>query len=701
MKIGRVMLVLSLVFGVVVAAMILHVSQLQAHLIHSMAFRTVELYSVALTQFRSLYTSEVVRKARAYGLDATHDYASRDDAIPLPATLGMLLGEKIGQQTYGAKSRLYSPYPFPWRAQENKSLPGGFEKQAWQFLNAHPEKPYYRFERRDNGEVLRYATADVMRSECVACHNTHPDSPKTDWKVGDVRGVLEIDLPLDDITAQTTADLRKISIAYALVGLGMASVIGVVLVKLLQQSSELKQRVDERTTELRSEIAQRVQAMDALTEMEAHNRLLLDSAGEGICGLDRDGKTVFVNPAACEMLGYDEPELLCESMHALVHHSYADGTPYPRERCLMAAACNDDSTHRVTDEVLWRKDGSCFSVEYTSTPMHRDGEPVGSVVVFNDITERKKMEERFRLGIEASPVAMIMVGEEGAIVHGNRAAEKLFGYEQGQLIGESVERLLPDAERGRHVAERARYVSDPSYRRMGGRDLSARKRSGEIFPVEVSLNPIHTADGIVILCAVVDLTERKKFETTILGQARALEQANSLLSEQATTDSLTNIANRRGLSAQLATLLLLAHRNGRPVSMLMIDIDDFKQYNDAFGHPAGDQVLRTVARAMTDAIRDSDFAARYGGEEFAVLLAETGHGEASIVAEKIRKNIEIMSSLERAITVSIGAATLVIEPSAPFDATRIGEQLIAQADKALYRSKRSGKNRVTHYDVAG
>ena len=233
---------------------------------------------------------------------------------------------------------------------------------------------------------------------------------------------------------------------------------------------------------------------------------------------------------------------------------------------------------------------------------------------------------------------------------------------------------------------------------MGGRDLYAQKMNGDKFPVEVGLTPIDTPDGILVLCAVVDLTERKKFEDTILEQTELLKKANERLYTEATIDSLTNIANRRSLYSQIETFLQLSRRNGQPVSILMADIDYFKQYNDDFGHLGGDRALKTVAQKMTDINRDADFVARYGGEEFAVVLPDTNQKGALMVGEKLRKAIESISGLDRKITMSFGAATVTVDRVAPFMAENLRENLIKQADDALYYSKENGRNRVTHFN---
>lgn len=140
------------------------------------------------------------------------------------------------------------------------------------------------------------------------------------------------------------------------------------------------------------DITQRKEAEERLRAAEERTRLILESAGEGIYGLEPDGRASFVNPAAARMLGYSPEELVGELMHPLVHHSYPDATPYPQENCPMYAAFTDGKARVVTDEVLWRKDGSSFPVEYTSTPTRKDGQLVGAVVVFRDITERKRVE---------------------------------------------------------------------------------------------------------------------------------------------------------------------------------------------------------------------------------------------------------------------------------------------------------------------
>ena len=135
-------------------------------------------------------------------------------------------------------------------------------------------------------------------------------------------------------------------------------------------------------------------AEEALRASEEKSRLLLESVGEGIFGVDLDGKVAFMNPAANRMLGYSPEELIGKEIHEKIHHSHADGSAYPKSECPMYLTRADGTDHHIADEVLWRKDGSSFPVEYTSMPIKKDDQIVGAVVTFMDITERKKAEEK-------------------------------------------------------------------------------------------------------------------------------------------------------------------------------------------------------------------------------------------------------------------------------------------------------------------
>jgi diguanylate cyclase (GGDEF)-like protein len=172
-------------------------------------------------------------------------------------------------------------------------------------------------------------------------------------------------------------------------------------------------------------------------------------------------------------------------------------------------------------------------------------------------------------------------------------------------------------------------------------------------------------------------------------QANAeLEATNRRLAALATQDDLTGLSNHRAFQERLTAEVRRADRYQAPLVLIMIDVDHFKQYNDTYGHPAGDTVLKRIAVLLQSGIRDTDMAARYGGEEFALILPEMDRGSALTVAERVRAAVASAPWEKRAVTVSLGVCSLsqAADPSA----------LIVCADDALYRSKKNGKNRVTY-----
>jgi PAS domain S-box-containing protein len=379
--------------------MVWHVDRLQSDLMETMALTNADLYTQALAEFRTLYTSDVVERVRGQGIKVTHDFEKDKKAIPLPATLSMKLGQSIGAHRKGAETRLYSAYPFPWR-KEQGGLQDDFGREAWGFLTQNPQQSFFRFEQFKGRPSLRYATADLMRASCVDCHNQHPDTPKNDWKENDVRGVLEIIHPMDIIVAAAEIGTSETFGLMAVLGLLSFGGLALVINKVRRTSWILEQRVEERTEELwksnlelKKEMYERREAEAELARVSRQNNLILNSAGEGIYGLDLDGRTTFANPAAAKMLGYETQELFGVPMHATMHHTKIDGSPYPREECPMYAAFKDGTIRHVENEVLWRKDGTSFPIEYTSTPIRDEGNNLlGAVVTFRDITERKQTE---------------------------------------------------------------------------------------------------------------------------------------------------------------------------------------------------------------------------------------------------------------------------------------------------------------------
>jgi PAS domain S-box-containing protein len=167
--------------------------------------------------------------------------------------------------------------------------------------------------------------------------------------------------------------------------------------------------------------------------LERQHALVLAAAGEGLYGLDDEGLTTFVNPAAAALLGWSADELLGQPMHAVLHHTHADGSPYARETCPIYAAFKDGQVHRVRDEVFWRRDGTSFPVEYTSTPIEEDDVPVGAVVVFRDVTARREAETRLEGALDEVQALKDRLEEENVYLQEEIRTRHNFG----EIIGQS------------------------------------------------------------------------------------------------------------------------------------------------------------------------------------------------------------------------------------------------------------------------
>ncbi len=286
----------------------------------------------------------------------------------------------------------------------------------------------------------------------------------------------------------------------------------------------------------------------------------------------------------------------------------------------------------------------------------------------------------------------------------NRACERLTGIKAAEVIGTREHwRGFYDEPRpcladlvalGRTGEIDALYVT---HDHVGGEAAAAHGRKAEnwcVMPrmgarlyLAVDAGPIYDSHGKVV--AVVET----------LRDMTVQKEAQAELERLALRDGLTSVANRRSFDSTLNAEWRRATRESRALSLLMIDVDFFKLYNDTYGHQGGDECLRRVAGAMSSVVkRSSDEVARYGGEEFAILLPTTDQPGACIVAERIRVAVEELampharSAIADHVTISIGVASMAVSMQA------VPTQLVGIADQALYRAKQQGRNRVATGD---
>ncbi|WP_082914790.1 PAS domain S-box protein [Paramagnetospirillum marisnigri] len=283
------------------------------------------------------------------------------------------------------------------------------------------------------------------------------------------------------------------------------------------------------------DITERKQNEAALAALEERSRLILTAVGDGIVGMDIDGRISFVNPAVPAMLGYAEDELIGKAMHPLVHHTYPDGREFPRAECSMYMTSRDGEARKVDSEVLWRKDGAAIPVEYATTPVIKDGKIVGSVITFRDISERKAaaealVAERERLQniLDRAPIGIAFT-TKGQI----RFANPLFIETFGAGPGDMVPQLYVNAEDRDLLLARLQREGVVLNGEVKAYDRLKRVRDMLITYLPI---PFDGEDGV--LAWVLDITERKVAEDSI---RQAMETAKA--ASQAKADFLANMSH--------------------------------------------------------------------------------------------------------------------------------------------------------------
>lgn len=298
--------------------------------------------------------------------------------------------------------------------------------------------------------------------------------------------------------------------------------------ELLKSKELLEEKVEERTAELQ--------------ETEEKNRLILESAGEGILGVDLQGSTTFINTAAIRMLGYSQDEIIGKGIHDLIHSKLPDGSNYPVEDCPMYETYTHTSTNHVDTEVLWRKDGSSFPVDYTSKPIIKEGKSVGAVITFSDITERKEVEGKLLL----SRYALDHAGDSILWIDVNSGKFKYANEKSWTTLEYSQEELLE-----LHVFDIDPNITKESWKQLSGKiikegilnfESSNKRKSGVLFPIEITASYIKFGEIEHIIAFTRDISERKKNEEETQTLLTAVEH-NPAMVTIVSPDGLCNYVN--------------------------------------------------------------------------------------------------------------------------------------------------------------
>jgi diguanylate cyclase (GGDEF)-like protein/PAS domain S-box-containing protein len=554
-----------------------------------------------------------------------------------------------------------------------------------------------------------------------------------------------------------------------------------------------------------------------------------DDFPEVVCELARAGHFVRASERWADF-GYRPSELVGRPWSELIH-------PGDKEACTSAFGDASSSTGRtVAVEARLRTHGGEY--RWTRWAFRARGEAT-AIASVSTIGDQRASFEQYRLGVEASPMGLLMVDADGTIKLVNKQVESMFGYRRDELLGATVDMLVPVRFRETHRGVRTQFLATPTTRAMGqGRDLFGMRRDGSEFPIEIVLNPLVIDGATRVLASIVDVTARKRQEFDLharLGELQRKQEEMDLLSEMSSLlqhalcaeeaheivatfgqrllrfvsvdiyafsssrdtlertaswgsdspadvfepqdcwalrraqvhrssnesfprcrhgwrgnelwqlcipmsahgqstgvimvssaeqgdereqralerigkatadqlalalsniqlrdrlrglslrDALTGLFNRRYLEESVARELRRAQRRHSTVSVLMIDVDHFKAFNDSHGHPAADQVLRDLGSLIATNVRADDIPCRFGGEEFVLVLPDCALEDGIRRAEELRA--EAARNISSEITLSIGVAEW------PRDGRSL-ETVLRKADQALYDAKAAGRNRV-------
>lgn len=401
---------------------------------------------------------------------------------------------------------------------------------------------------------------------------------------------------------------------------------------------------------------------------------LIEGSPEAMLLVAQNGSIQLANTMAEKIFAYPQAGLLGLSVDSLVPHSARPHHAGLRQQFMVENRARPMSASRSLSAM--RADGSEFPVEISLTPIDIDNQRSVIVSVL-DVTERNRLDHEMRLMAmiyQAIGEAVMVADVNNKIVAINAAFTRLTGYSEQEAVGQSTN-LLKSGKHGPDFYQALWHALSQTGHWQG--EIWNRRKNGEIYHEWLVINTIFGSQGEAErrVAMFSEITERKQVEQTIWRQANF--------------DPLTDLANRRMFHERLRQEIKKAHRERASLAVMLLDLDHFKEVNDTLGHAMGDRLLRDAARRILTCVREADTVARLGGDEFTVILCGLDtQNDVTRVADAILENLAQPFALDGEvayISVSIGITFY------PNDADN-AEQLVKNADQAMYFAKQQGRN---------
>ena len=405
---------------------------------------------------------------------------------------------------------------------------------------------------------------------------------------------------------------------------------------------------------------------------------LLAAVGQAVIATDPEGAIIYWNRAAERAYGWTAAEVIGRTITDVTP---ADTSREQVDEIMSALAAGQTWTG---DFRVRRKDGTTFLAMVSDTPvMDRSGRLMAIIGVSTDVTEQRRSEESMRqlsAIVESTGDAVIGQTLTGIILSWNKGAERLYGYDSTEAIGQSVSMLVPD-----YLLPEIDVILDrvAEGRRTDSLETVRRHKDGNLIDVSLTVSPFYDSRGTIGGASTIarDISDRKHAE-------RALQH-------QALHDTLTGLPNRTLLNDRMAQALEGARRRRTQIAVLFIDLDHFNVLNDAAGHPAGDLVLVEIASRLQSAMRPGDTVARFGGDEFVVLCEAGGIEDAQSLADRLHADVSSpihIDGQDQILTASIGIAMS--------DGLCTPADLLRDSDAAMYQAKERGRGRIVAFESA-
>ena len=426
-----------------------------------------------------------------------------------------------------------------------------------------------------------------------------------------------------------------------------------------------------------------LRAYSDLRNREEQLRTLVQTIPDLVWLKDANGAYLSCNAQFERLIGATEREIVGKTAYDFVDKDIADGFR-DNDRQAMAGG----KPHAYEEWLTFAADGYRGLFETIKTPMRdQAGRPIGTLGIARDITERNKAEEQLRIAATAfeAQEGIVITDANKTILRVNRAYSEITGYAADEAVGRTPRMMQSD----RHDAAFHRAMWDRIAREGSWQgEIWNRRKDGEVFPAWLNITAVRGDRGEIThyVGTLIDITERKAAEKEI--------------EHLAYYDPLTQLPNRRLFLDRLQQALAGCGRSGRKGGLLFIDLDNFKILNETSGHDVGDQLLVEVARRLAACVSNGDTVARLGGDEFVVLLEDLSENAQEAAARTEDVGEQILSELNRPYTIAgrVHHSTPSLGVTLFMDAEDSLDELLKQADIALYQAKSDGRNTLRFFD---